>query len=210
MFTGIIEETGEIKSLNTNSVTIIANKVLRDVKIGDSIAVNGICLTVTAFDKTSFSADVSKETIKVTNFNSLQSGSLVNLERAMKLEDRFGGHIVSGHIDCTAVVLYNKALNDFHELTLKLNDDFSKYIVKKGSICINGVSLTVNSIENNILSVMLIPQTLSNTNLLSLNVNDTVNIETDIFAKYTEKLLKTTEKNSSNITEELLVQNGFM
>lgn len=210
MFTGIIEETGKIKSLNTNSVTITADKVLRDVKTGDSIAVNGICLTVTDFDKTSFSADVSEETIKVTNLNSLKSGSLVNLERAMKLEDRFGGHIVSGHIDCTATVLYNKALSDFHELTLKLNDDFSKYIVKKGSICINGVSLTVNSIKNNILSVMLIPQTLSNTNLLSLNVNDTVNIETDILAKYTEKLLKTTEEKTSDITEELLVQNGFM
>lgn len=210
MFTGIIEETGKIKSLNSNSVTILADKVLKDVKIGDSIAVNGICLTVTGFDNTSFSADVSSETIRVTNFNSLKMGSLVNLERAMKLENRFGGHIVSGHIDCTAVVLYNKALNDFHELTLKLNDNFSKYIVKKGSICINGVSLTVNSIENNVLSVMLIPQTLSNTNLLSLNVNDTVNIETDILAKYTEKLLKTTEDKSSNITEELLVQNGFM
>ncbi|MBQ6516441.1 riboflavin synthase [bacterium] len=210
MFTGIIEETGKIKSLNSNSVTILADKVLKDVKIGDSIAVNGICLTVTSFDNTSFSADVSNETIKVTNFNYLKTGSLVNLERAMKLEDRFGGHIVSGHIDCTATVLYNKNLNDFNELTIKLNENFSKYIVKKGSICINGVSLTVNSIEDNVLSVMLIPQTLSNTNLLSLNVNDTVNIETDILAKYTEKLLKTNGEKSSNITEELLVQNGFM
>lgn len=210
MFTGIIEETGKIKSLDTNSVTIYADKVLKDVKIGDSIAVNGICLTVTNFDNTSFSADVSKETLKVTNFNYLKSGSLVNLERAMKSDGRFGGHIVSGHIDCTATVLYNKTLNDFHELTLKLNEDFSKYIVKKGSICINGVSLTVNSIEDNIVSVMLIPQTLSNTNLLSLNVNDTVNIETDILAKYTEKLLNTNNGKNSNITEELLVRNGFM
>ena len=210
MFTGIIEETGKIKSLNTSSITIFANKVLEDVKIGDSIAVNGICLTVTDFDKISFSADVSKETFKVTNFYSLNINSLVNLERAMKLQDRFGGHIVSGHIDCTATVLYNKTLSDFHELTIKLNEDFSKYIVKKGSICINGVSLTVNSIENNVVSVMLVPQTLANTNLLSLNVNDIVNIETDILAKYTEKLLKTNEAKTSNITEELLVQNGFM
>lgn len=210
MFTGIIEETGKIKSLNTNSITILANKVLEDIKIGDSIAVNGICLTVTDFDKESFSADISDETFKVTNFYSLKVNSCVNLERAMSLQDRLGGHIVSGHIDCTATVLYNKTLSDFHELTIKLNEGFSKYIVKKGSICINGVSLTVNSIENNIVSVMLIPQTLSNTNLLSLNVNDIVNIETDILAKYTEKLLKTDEVITSNITEELLVQNGFM
>ena len=209
MFTGIIEETGKIKSLNTNSVTIFANKVLQDIRIGDSIAVNGICLTVTDFDKTSFSADVSKETFKVTNFYSLKLNSLVNLERAMRLQDRFGGHIVSGHIDCTATVLYNKSLIDFNELTIKLNEDYSKYIVKKGSICINGVSLTVNSIENNVLSVMLIPQTLSNTNLLSLEVNDIVNIETDILAKYLEKI-QNKGNSTSHITEELLAQNGFM
>ena len=149
MFTGIIEELGKILYITKNRLTIEAHTVIEDAKIGDSIAVNGVCLTVTAINSNGFDADVSSETFRVTALSKLKNGLSVNLERAIPVSGRFGGHIVSGHIDGVGKILLLQKDGDFYNLVLEIGENESKYVVKKGSIAINGISLTVAEIDKN-------------------------------------------------------------
>lgn len=197
MFTGIVEETGFIKSFDGHKLIVECSKVLENTQIGDSIAIDGCCQTVVAISANSFSADVSAETLKITK--SFKTGECVNLERALTPQTRMGGHIVQGHIDGTG-----KYLGD---MTFEVPKELDKYIVYKGSITVNGVSLTVSKNQNNTFSVAIIPHTLENTNLKYLKIGDLVNIETDILGRYVEKFLST---KNNNITEDFLKENGFM
>ena len=213
MFTGIIEEIGTVKEFNRlhtgAKVKICCSKVLENTKTGDSISINGCCQTVTEIGVDYFAADVSEETLKITNFLKLKSGDKVNLERALTPTSRMGGHIVQVHIDCTAKLLKTERLSDFYNLSFEIENEYSKYIVKKGSIAINGISLTIADIDNCIFNVAVIPHTYSNTTLSNLKPNDIVNIETDILGRYIEKLLST-NNNTSTINENFLIENGFM
>ncbi len=213
MFTGIIEEIGVVKDLKIISdnakIYIDCKKVLEDTKIGDSIAINGVCQTVVDISQTGFSAEVSKETLDVTNFSSLKSGDKVNLERALTLNERIGGHLVSGHVDNVAKFISAQKINDFYNMEFEVAEETAKYIVKKGSITINGISLTVADIQNKKVTIAVIPHTFENTNLSCLIKGQNVNVETDVFAKYIEKFLLN-ERTTSIITEDFLKENGFM
>lgn len=208
MFTGIVEEIGKIQAVRNNKIEVVCSKVLEDLQIGDSVAVNGVCLTVTSFNNKSFEADVSPETFNVTSLRNLKIGDSVNLERAMPANGRFGGHIVSGHIDGFGKI--KSIVNDktFYNFEIEIDDKESKYVVKKGSIAVNGISLTVAEIKNNLVSIAVIPHTYKNTNLHCLKSGDFVNIESDIMAKYVEKFLLTRD-NKSNIDMDFLCRNGF-
>lgn len=217
MFTGIIEEIGTIKNINTNGVSaqlnIASNLVLEGTKIGDSIAVNGVCLTVTSLTSNSFTADIMAETLRRSNLGNLLPQSKVNLERAMIANGRFGGHIVSGHIDGTGTIIETKPEGNAVWVKIKTSSEILKYIIQKGSITIDGISLTVAKITDQDFSVSIIPHTAENTTLLQKKVGEVVNLENDIVGKYVEKLLsfqnKNQEKPQSRITEEFLRQNGF-
>ena len=212
MFTGIIEELGKVREIKSNKILIESKCVLEDAKIGDSIAVNGVCLTVTNLSSNCFEADISEETLKVTTIKDLQSGSFVNLERAMKASGRFGGHMVSGHIDGIAKLIGNKQFGDFYELSFELEPQLAKFVIRKGSIAINGISLTIANLDefgvNTRIIVAIIPHTYENTNLKELKIGDFVNIETDLVAKYIEKFLLTSD-NKSRITLDFLQEHGF-
>lgn len=208
MFTGIIEEVGKVSTITDKKIIISAQTVLNGTKIGDSISVNGVCLTVTKINTNSFDADISPETMKVTAFGNLKTGSAVNLERAMSADGRFGGHIVSGHIDGLGKGKSIHKENDFYRISIELPAELAKYTVKKGSISINGISLTIADIRANIISVAVIPHTFENTNLQNLQIGDFVNIETDILGKYVEKFLSTSD-NRTGISMEFLMENGF-
>lgn len=213
VFTGIIEEVGIIKSIqkSTNSIklTIYANKIFQDLKIGDSIAVNGICLTVTKMNNNEFTADVMHETIDRTSLSTLKKGSTVNLERALLVSDRFGGHIVLGHIDGIGTITNIKKDNIAIWYTIKAEPNIMKYIVDKGSVAIDGISLTVAKVSKDNFSISAIPHTLENTTLLGKSINEVVNIENDCIGKYIEKLLLVDKENSSKITREFLLKNGY-
>ena len=208
MFTGIIEETGKIQSVTTDKIFIEADTVLQGTKVGDSIAVDGVCLTVTEINNKIFTADVSAETFKVTALKNLKSGSAVNLERAMHADGRFGGHIVSGHIDGTGKIVKLKKENEFYDIEIELSPENSKYVVRKGSVTVNGISLTVADVNADKIRIAVIPHTFRNTNLNTLQIGSIVNIETDILAKYVEKFLSTGD-NRTGIDMEFLLENGF-
>ena len=208
MFTGIVEEVGKIQAVASNKISVKAAIVTNDTKIGDSIAVNGVCLTVTKIYNDGFDADISPETMRVTTLGSLKAGSFVNLERAMALNGRFGGHIVSGHTDGNGRCIYIKKDNDFYTIEIEIPVNLSKYVVKKGSVTVNGISLTVAEIQDDRITIAVIPHTYENTNLKYLQIGDYVNIETDIIAKYVEKFLSTSD-NKSGISMEFLLENGF-
>lgn len=215
MFTGIIEEVGHIKKLDFGTasvkITISASTVLQDVNLGDSIAVNGTCLTVTHYTNNSFTADVMPESVRKTSLSELKTGSPVNLERALQLTSRLGGHIVSGHIDGTGKIL--KKTPEDNAIIVSINADKSilRYIVKKGSVTIDGISLTVVDVDDNKFSVSLIPHTASITTIGSKGPGLLVNIETDILGKYVEKLLAGNDKETktSPLTAAFFQQNGF-
>lgn len=217
MFTGIIEEIGTIKSINSNGISsqlcISANTILEDTKIGDSIAVNGVCLTVTSIKSNSFTADVMAETLRRSNLGSLLPQSKVNLERAMPANGRFGGHIVSGHIDGTGTIVEIKPEGNAVWIKINCSSNLLKYIIHKGSITIDGISLTVAKVTDSDFSVSIIPHTAANTTLLQKKSGDVVNLENDVVGKYIEKLLSfqkiDEQKPQSKITEEFLRQNGF-
>ncbi len=196
MFTGIIEETGRAKRCG-DTLEVTCKTVLNGTKIGDSIAVNGCCQTVVELSENSFTTRVSGETLKVAAFN-----ESVNLERAMPSTGRLGGHFVTGHVDCTGKCVKKIQYGDFWELSYEIPDEFSKYLVKKGSIAVNGVSLTIASVQDNIFTVAVIPHTWENTFLDGI-----VNIETDILGKYVEKF---TCVRDNKITTEFLAENGFV
>lgn len=217
MFTGIIEEIGQIKHivLGTKSSAMIigADKVLDDVKIGDSISTNGVCLTVSRFGSDYFEADVMAETMRRTNFRELKPGDKVNLERAMQLNGRFGGHIVSGHVDGTGVIVSMKKEENAVWVSIGTNENILKYIVEKGSITIDGISLTVTYVDDHIFKVSIIPHTGAQTTLLGKKIGDSVNLENDLIGKYVEKMLKSRMQSagvrSSVIDEDYLRKYGF-
>ena len=212
MFTGIIEEIGTVKQVRNGTsaciLTVSAEIVLSDVRIGDSIAVNGTCLTVCRTDGSSFSADVMPETMRRTNLGRLHPGSSVNLERAMSANGRFGGHFVSGHIDGTGTVRNMQREENAVWVTIAADAQILRYIVEKGSVAIDGISLTVARVTQQDFSVSVIPHTAGQTTLLSRDPGDIVNLECDIIAKYTEKLLGPQQK--SGISADFLAQHGFL
>lgn len=217
MFTGIVEEMGSIRSIAKGSksavLTIEADKVLEGSKIGDSIAVNGVCLTVTSIGAGQFTADVMAETIRRSSLGSLARGSKVNLERAMAADGRFGGHIVSGHIDGTGTVASLKPEDNAVWVEIEAADSILKYIVEKGSIAIDGISLTVAKVTEKSFAVSVIPHTGAETTLLGKKPGDIVNLENDIIGKYVDRLLhfdsQEQEKKNSGITMDFLTKHGF-
>ncbi len=213
MFTGLIEEKGRIKSCNVSSngmeITVVCEKILSDIKKGVSICINGACQSVTDFGKDYIKVQSSNETLKVTNFKNLKVNDIVNLERALTLNKRIDGHIVSGHIDCTAEFLKSNDDGFSKELFFKLPKEFAKYVIYKGSIAVNGVSLTIASVKNDVFSVELIPETLKEVNLSQLKQGEVVNIETDLFAKYVEKIFNSKD-NTSKIDYGFLAGNGLI
>ena len=216
VFTGIIEEVGVVKSIRMGAqsavITIQAEKVMEDIHVGDSIATNGVCLTVTSFDKNSYSVDVMHETLRRTNLGTLKSGSRVNLERAMAADGRFGGHIVAGHVDDPGTITSMEKDDNAIWITIRTTPAVLKYIVEKGSIAIDGISLTVARVDDKSFAVSVIPHTGANTTLLEKKPGDTVNLETDMVGKYVEKLLRyeeSKEKPQSGITMDFLKSHGF-
>lgn len=211
MFTGIVEEVGIIEYIKRSGVfsklTVRAKKILEDINIGDSIAVNGICLTVTNYEKDLFTVDVMNETWERTALYKLSRGNFVNLERAMPINGRFGGHIVTGHIDGTGTVKSVRSDNNAVWYQIETSKNILAHIVEKGSIAIDGISLTVAKVSNKDFSVSVIPHTLSQTILKHKKINDEVNLENDIIGKYVEKILE--KETSSNISKEFLLKNGF-
>ena len=194
MFAGIIQAQGNIKEIRSsnNGVVFVLNSNsldLSDVSIGDSIAVNGVCLTVTELDDNSFSTDVSQETLNCTTFSQLKKGQNINLEKSLRLDQGIDGHLVSGHVDGVGKVTSIDIEGEGTRMKIKVNDNLVKYIAKKSSICINGVSLTVNEIDGNVFGVNIIPHTFSVTTFAELKVNSQVNIEIDIIARHIERLL---------------------
>ena len=217
MFTGIVEEIGSLKEISIGSglgnIEIECNKVLEETKIGDSIAVNGVCLTVNKINSNSFVADIMGETLDRTNLGKLKDGNKVNLERALKVSDRFGGHIVSGHVDGKGQILSIDNKEDGTWFTISADKEILKYIILKGSITIDGISLTVAYVDNEIFKVSIIPHTLKNTILAQKIQGSYVNLENDIMGKYIEKFMifsKTESENEkSKITLDFLRENGF-
>ena len=214
MFTGIIEEVGTVKQIQKNPasavITIAADTVLEQTKIGDSIAVNGVCLTVTDLKADSFTADVMHETLRRSSLGSVRTGSPVNLERAMSANGRFGGHIVAGHVDATGQIAGRKQDDNAIWIRVEAPPEVLRYVVEKGSVTIDGISLTVAVVTAHDFSVSVIPHTAEVTTLGSKKEGDIVNLETDLIGKYVEKLLHPQEeKKESHITREFLENCGF-
>lgn len=217
MFTGLIEEVGRIRSFTKAGDSIVlriaADQILRDVQLGDSIAVNGICLTVTAYDKSSFTVDVMPETVYKTNLKDLIAGSVVNLERAMSPNKRFGGHFVAGHVDGVATLVDKKSQDNAVYFKFKIEPALTAYMISKGSIAIDGISLTLIEVTKDTFTVSIIPHTLEKTNLVVKQIGQTINIEVDMIGKFVEKAVRNMldKNNSSNtsITEQFLKENGF-
>ena len=212
MFTGIIEEIGTVRRIEHGAkgarLTIQANTVLEDTRIGDSIATNGVCLTVVSMTGDSFSADVMAESLRRSSLGTLQGGSPVNLERAMAANGRFGGHIVSGHIDGTGTIASQKREDNAVWVKIKTPAPLLRYIVEKGSIAIDGVSLTVAAVTDTDFSVSIIPHTGAQTILLGKKPGDQVNLECDVIGKYVEKL--TAPHKTGGISTNFLAENGFL
>lgn len=214
MFTGIIEEIGTVSRIErkTKSLTIsiFAQKILEDIHLGDSIAVNGVCLTVTAFNSQSFEVDVMPETFMATALNKLSSGIQVNLERAMAANGRFGGHFVSGHVDGTGTIIEKKRVENALYMTIQVSESILPFLMEKGSIAIDGASLTLFSIEGSSITISLIPHTQKETVLAKKNIGELVNIECDMLAKYIHRIMTHPEKAEANITLDMLAKNGFI
>lgn len=214
MFTGIIEEMGKVKSIirgrKSIRLAITCDSVLQDTKIGDSLAINGICLTVTDLGSGFFTADVMPETIQKTNLHTLKVSSPVNLERALQLSDRLGGHLVSGHVDGTGIINQIKKDDNAIRLTIGASEDILKYVVQKGSVAIDGTSLTVTKTGASYFEISLIPLTQGVTTLGIKKAGDLVNIECDIIGKYIEKLIKGDPTLShKGLTEDTLKSLGY-
>lgn len=215
MFTGIVEELGAIRAVRRGAASAVlsigAAEVLSDLKIGDSVAVNGVCLTVTSLDDGGFTADVMHETLNRSSLGALVPGSRVNLERAMPANGRFGGHIVSGHIDGTGKIASVRPDDNALWYTISAAPELLRYIVEKGSITIDGISLTVAAVDEVSFSVSLIPHTAAVTTLGKKRAGDIVNLETDIIGKYVEKLLRLAPEpeRQGGISLEFLAENGF-
>ena len=216
MFTGLIEETGIVKSVRRGresaTIYISANKVIAGLKVGDSISTNGVCLTATSFSGDTFVVDVMSETMRSTNLGDLTSGSLVNLERALKLGDRLGGHMVSGHIDGTGNIKRIRKDNIAMIVTIEAEVAVLRYIIHKGSVAVDGISLTAAGVDENSFTVGIIPHTSGETTLLKKQPGERVNIECDLIGKYVEKLIYKNEQKTekSKIDETFLKEHGFL
>ncbi|QGQ96131.1 riboflavin synthase [Paenibacillus psychroresistens] len=220
MFTGIIEEIGTMRSISRQGQAMIlgvqAKLILTDIHLGDSISVNGVCLTVIAFDTTSFTVDVMPETFRHTNLRKLQHGDRVNLERAMSAQGRFGGHIVQGHVDAPGRIVSRTVEENAVAFTIEPEDSaILKYIIPRGSITLDGISLTVVRVVEGTFTVSIIPHTLAQTILIDKHAGASINIECDLLGKYVERLLQfqgSTEGTASKktgLTHAYLVENGF-
>ena len=216
MFTGIVEETGTLRSLSRGSKSCVihvqCSTVLEDTRIGDSIAVNGICLTVTSMESGGFTADVMNETLSRSSLAQTRPGDPVNLERAMAANGRLGGHIVSGHIDGTGIIREIRDDDNAVWYTVEAQPEILRYVVEKGSIAIDGISLTVARVDDRSFQVSVIPHTRAVTALSSRRVGSPVNLENDIVGKYVEKLMQPAPSESgpaSGITMEFLAQHGY-
>lgn len=210
MFTGLVEEVGEVKEIKRREkgalLTVKCRTVLEGTKIGDSIAVNGVCLTVTEVTKGSLSFFVSNETLKRSNLGGLHQKEVVNLERALKVGDRLGGHIVQGHVDTVTKITGIKREGESFIFSFKLPKEYSHLIVEKGSVAIDGISLTVASLNSDSFSVAVIPHTYENTNLKWKRVGNRVNLEFDLIGKYVERMLKSApRRDAGKITPQLLL-----
>jgi riboflavin synthase len=217
MFTGIILAVGKVSAIERKAgdcrLTIATGKLpLHDVVLGDSIAVNGVCLTAVELGSDYFCADVSNETLSRTTLNAATVGTPVNLELALTPSTRLGGHIVSGHVDGIGTVTEKRADGRSFRFKFKAPDNLAKYIAEKGSICINGISLTVNEVDGAVFSVNIVPHTLKETTLGEAVVGTKVNLEVDLLARYMERLIKGDEaaQSTGGITEELLQKSGFL
>ena len=199
MFTGIIQEVGKVKEITRSTdfaqIEITCSQVLSKLNIGDSIAVNGVCLTATKINTVSFEADVMIKTLELTSLSKLSNRDSVNLELAMSASDRFGGHFVQGHVDAVAVITKTLVTKDWTQIQLKVLPDLLKYIVAQGSICLDGVSLTVGEVAQDLISVWLIPKTLEKTNLADKKIGDLLNVEVDLLAKHVERLMQSKSKD---------------
>lgn len=215
MFTGIIEEIGSVRSITYGSssirISLDCTKITDDIKVGDSVAVNGVCLTVTSSSEKWF--DVMPETMRTTNLGNLKTSDKVNLERALKLNDRLGGHLVSGHIDGIGKITNKVKEDNAVWLTIEASREILRYIVKKGSVALDGTSLTVAEINKDSFKVSLIPLTFGATTLGLKNTGDIVNIECDVIGKYVEKLIygyKNVDVNKNELSMKFLKEHGFM
>jgi riboflavin synthase len=213
MFTGIIEEVGRVARIanekGSRRLTISASHLAKELKQGESISVSGVCLTAVDITPQSFTADLADETWKRTSFSRIKKDALVNLELPMQANGRFGGHIVQGHVDGTGKFLALQKLSaGGYALHIEIPTDLARYVIFKGSLCIEGISLTVASIERTKVTVAIIPHTVKMTNLKSLKPGDPVNLEVDMIAKYVEKILRGESANSA-ITVAELVREGF-
>lgn len=216
MFTGIIEEIGTIKQIIRGQeaiiLEIVASKVLEDVHLGDSIAVNGVCLTVTSFSANRFTVDVMPETVHATSLNELSAGSHVNLERAMLANGRFGGHFVSGHVDGTGIILEKRSVSNAVYYKISVDSQLSKFLMLKGSVTVDGTSLTIFGVKDDTFTISLIPHTLKETILGGKGKGDKVNIEADMLAKYMDHLINRTTPapdKKSTISSSFLEEHGY-
>ncbi|WP_249872617.1 riboflavin synthase [Oceanobacillus saliphilus] len=216
MFTGIIEEMGTVEKMQNVSeqavqLTIGSKKIIEDMNIGDSISVNGICLTVTSFSNNSFNVDAMPETIKSTSLKMLKPGSKVNLERAMAANGRFGGHFVSGHVDGTGTIIDKHKQENAIYYDIQIPEALAKYLLHKGSITVDGTSLTLFGVNKNVFTISLIPHTVSETVLGGKDKGDIVNIECDMLAKHVQHMLRGQGmKQEEGIDQDFLKKNGFM
>lgn len=218
MFTGIIEELGVVANIKRSGesfvLTIDAKKILKDVHLGDSISVNGVCLTVTSFTSSQFTVDVMPETVKASSLQSLKRGSKVNLERAMAAGGRFGGHFVSGHIDGTGVIKSKRPVENAVYYEIEASPEILKYVIERGSIAVDGTSLTVFGVKDDAFTLSLIPHTLTESIIGLKDSGDIVNLECDMIGKYVGHFLTSRQnignnKSSSGISASFLEENGF-
>jgi len=211
MFTGIIETVGTIRTIspraNYKLLTIQPDSRFDALELGESIAVDGCCLTVTEIKKDNFTVEASQETIRMTILKAYKEGRRINLERALTPISRLGGHFVSGHVDCRGKISSLRTIGESLEVSVKYPDEYDYFVVEKGSIAINGISLTVNTVKHNILSVNIIPHTMNETTIHKFKIGDEVNLEFDIIGKYAAKILK--KINNEQLTIEKLLESGW-
>lgn len=214
MFTGIIEEIGKIEKITPIAggftIRIKAEKVIKDLAVNDSVCIDGVCLTVTKKENGAFWADAVGATLEKTTFNKIKADTFVNLERSVRLNDRLGGHLVQGHVNGIGTISEIKKLGENYLVKIIIPEDLERYLIKEGSIAISGISLTIADVTKNEISLSIIPHTWQNTNLRDKEVNDKVNVEIDILAKYVEKLLtKVNNSSNKNISESWLKEIGY-
>lgn len=213
MFTGIVEELGTVENIGqagqTLHLTIQAETIMSDMKLGDSIAINGVCLTVTSLTSNAFTLDVMPETFHATSLKMLGERSQVNLERSVQANGRFGGHFVTGHVDSTGHILKKATEENAIVIDISVPEELEKFLLLKGSIAVDGISLTVFGIEKQVLTISIIPHTAAETTLTMKSVGDVVNLETDMLAKYLYQFMQRNEKATTELTEQFLRENGF-